>query len=103
MSRFRSRAPVSHTCPDIDKAISILEDLRTDNSKLREWGEEEAAMVDKLEKQVEDSESDHAEAVEKLERQIRDMQTDHAVEVDRLKEEIVGLSARIQELESQTA
>jgi hypothetical protein len=36
-----SRAPnqPSYTCPDIDKIISMLEELRKDNAALREYGE----------------------------------------------------------------
>jgi hypothetical protein len=28
-----------HSCPDIDQIISMLEDLREENKKLREWGQ----------------------------------------------------------------
>ena len=40
--------PVGNTCPDIDRALdlltdvgSILEELRSDNERLREWGNQE--------------------------------------------------------------
>jgi len=46
-------APCGHTCPDIDKALSclcqvidILEDLRSSNSDLRDWEEEQERRAD---------------------------------------------------------
>lgn len=31
-------APIRYTCPKIDHAIAILEELRNDNDELRQWG-----------------------------------------------------------------
>lgn len=47
------REPVGYTCPDIDRIIKLLEELRSDNDQLRTWGGEEASRVDELETEVE--------------------------------------------------
>ena len=47
------REPVGYTCPDIDRIIKLLEELRSDNDQLRTWGSEEASRVDELETEVE--------------------------------------------------
>ena len=59
-------APIGNTCGDIDNAISILEDLRNDNSTLRGWGEEQETRVDELEGEV----SDLTDQVNNLENEI---------------------------------
>jgi len=53
MGNKHNREPIKYTCPDIDSAISILEDLRSANDALRSWGTEEAEKVDELEKEIE--------------------------------------------------
>lgn len=47
------REPVGHTCPDIDRMIRLLEELRSDNDQLRTWGADEASRVDELETELE--------------------------------------------------
>lgn len=47
------REPVGHTCPDIDRIIKLLEELRSANDQLRTWGCDEASRVDELETEVE--------------------------------------------------
>lgn len=39
--RGYKRAPVSETCPDINKMVDLLEVLRDSNAQLRAWGSQE--------------------------------------------------------------
>jgi len=36
--RYRDYSPTEPICKDLDKAISTLEEIRDNNSSLREWG-----------------------------------------------------------------
>lgn len=72
------REPVGHTCPDIDRMIRLLEELRSDNDQLRTWGSEEASRVDELETEVETLQE----------------------EIDELKAELEAANARITEMEN---
>ena len=65
--------------------ISLLEELRDSNSKLREWGEKEAGRVDELED--EDGEYD---------KQITDLNS----EIEDLKFDIGELKAEIKDLQN---
>lgn len=78
MSSIVYREPVNYTCPDIDKVINILEsaregfaddsdfdlacdlmeELRTANAKLRDWGSEMSEEVGNLENKLSELEND---------------------------------------------
>ena len=90
---IRSRAPIGHTCPDIDAAISMLEDLRTDNSRLRDWGEAEESKVDELENQVSDLES----KIQDLENRISELEFENSD----LENKNLELLDKISDLENQ--
>ena len=57
---------ISDTVWLMDKIIETLEELRDSNSKLREWGCNEADRVDELEKKIEKLEDEIDELVENL-------------------------------------
>lgn len=61
------REPVGHTCPDIDRMIRLLEELRSDNDQLRAWGAEEATRVDELEQELEAAQEQVSELQSELE------------------------------------
>ena len=72
----RNRPPVGFTCPDIDKAIAILEELRSDKQALRSWGEEQAERADEAESRAEEAEGRVAELekrVAELEKEVIDL------------------------------
>lgn len=81
----RNREPVGHTCPDIDKIISILENIRSANDELRTWGNKEAQRVDELEGQV----SDLDEENDTLQARINELES----EIDNLKNKIDELES----------
>lgn len=77
-----SREPIPNTCPDIDEMISLLENLRDCNSKLREWGNKEAGRVDELENEVDDLKK----AIDKLENYNEALQKDLDTAEDRISD-----------------
>ena len=66
-------APVSETCPDIDKVIAMLEELRAANSKLREWGADLFDRAEQLESELDEA---------------KDAISDYQNEIESLKEEL---------------
>lgn len=46
---YDTSEPVGNTCPKIDKAIEMMEDLRSDNSCLREWGNDLVEAIEQFE------------------------------------------------------
>jgi chaperonin cofactor prefoldin len=83
------REPIGNTCPQIDEVMkkldqikswcndiyrycesaeSEMEDLRTANSTLREWGIDEANQVDVMEEQISDLEYQ----IEELKKELND-------------------------------
>lgn len=109
--RNRSREPVGHTCPQIDKLLSHLgacvgyeftqgdlafatseiEALRTDNSVLRAWGNKEQETADEHEKNAAD-----------LEDELNRLKQDHRETVEDLEGQIMYLQERIEALQSQS-
>lgn len=88
---YRYNYPVGHTCPDIDRVINflqglslaspvedqdrnasidIMEELRTANSKLREWGE---GLFEEL-KDVQDEQDDLESERDKLLKKIDELE-----------------------------
>ena len=81
MGRGMKRAPVRETCPDIDKVIDAMNDLRTSNAALRQWGGEEADRVDELEAELEearDTIADLTSDIESLQAELKELQTSAA-------------------------
>lgn len=74
-------APVGYTCPDIDKAIAIMEELRDANESLRSWGLEQEERADQAESELADAEA----------------------RIESLEEKIENLEAQLAELEAQLA
>lgn len=84
-----------------DQLNDLLEDLRMSNAKLREWGETEEADVDRLQKMLDDRESDHADEVSDLRDGIDDLKTTLASERDDHAEEVRSLTSRMEALEAE--
>lgn len=86
MARYRDQAPVSNTCPLIDEVISavddatfeenswwdkesvtaILEKIRSANSELREWGNDEYERAEDAEKERDTFEAEKLDLEEEL-------------------------------------
>lgn len=73
--RTRDNAPVGHTCPNIDEMISMLEDLRTSNSALRGWGQENYNELDKAKDRIEDL-LDEIKSLETIIQELEEKQND---------------------------
>ena len=74
MARYSDNAPIGHTCPKIDTVISfldgidceeihpndiktiinVMEEIRSANSTLRDWGNDLCRQVDELQGEVDD-------------------------------------------------
>ena len=107
MGRYNDNAPIGHTCPKIDSVISnihsiymsseeitkheyvqfekLMEEIRSANSTLREWGNEENKKAEEFEKDF-----------DRANRQVEDLEA----EVMELKDEIKELERKIEELEN---
>lgn len=107
----RDNAPVPHTCPMIDKVISainsvewednywskddlidLMEDIRSANSTLRNWGNEKHLECNELEDKIYDLEYDlkyKAEEIETLNNKINELE----MVVSKLENEIYELSS----------
>lgn len=101
----KDRCPVGNTCPFIDDVLDFLknienledsdykwikkqlENLRTQNSALRDWGNDEQNKVNELKSEA-----------EKAERKISDLESTVSDFEERIKE----LKAEIKELETQS-
>ena len=71
-------APVSETCPDIDKVISMLEELRSANQKLREWGSDLYDKAQQLESDLDEAKdtiSDLQSEVDSLNEELKEVAT----------------------------
>lgn len=78
----------------IDNLDSGLEQLRSSNAALREWGTEEANRVDELESQLDESESALKDLQESSDREIADLKKD----VEQLTEQVSDYEDEIREL-----
>ena len=72
------------TCPDINKVIEELENLRVDNSKLRELGKDWYNFCDELSYETDKIIKEFEEEKEELEK-----------EISKLKDEIESLNNRL--------
>ena len=122
MSRYSDNAPVGHTCPDINEAQSIadnvigkidssigefndakkylnslisqLELLRKENSQLRDWGNEYYEKYEDLEKEYKYFEEDKIKEINSLQSQISGLEREN---ID-LYDEIESLKEQRQDL-----
>lgn len=78
---------VSHTCPLIDNAIAALEDVRSANIELRDFGNEKAEEVLELELTISARDS----KIDELEYEIRDLKS----EIESLNDQITELQIDI--------
>jgi chromosome segregation ATPase len=103
MARRGDNAPIGHTCPKIDSVISsihslylsseemskkeyedfekLMEEIRSANSTLREWGNEQCDRAEEFEKDLDNSQR----------------------EVDYLKNEVEELKSEVTQLEKDLA
>jgi polyhydroxyalkanoate synthesis regulator phasin len=103
MSRYSDNAPIGHTCPKIDSVISqihalymsseemtkqeyaefekLMEEIRSANSTLREWGNEENKKAEEFEKDLDYEKS----RVANLESEVEDLKK----EVESLEKELL--------------
>ena len=92
MARYIDNAPVGHTCPKIDTVISfidsidseeihpnvlkeminIMEEIRSANSQLREWGNDLCKQVDELQGEI----NDEIRKNDKLQDEISDLNSE---------------------------
>ena len=107
----RDNAPVPHTCPMIDRVIyainsvewednywskddliDLMEDIRSANSTLRNWGNEKHLECNELEDKIYDLENDlkyKAEEIETLNNEINELE----MVVSKLENEIYEFSS----------
>ena len=101
MARRGDNAPIGHTCPKIDSVISqihalymsseemskqeysyfekLMEEIRTANSTLREWGNEQCEKAEEFEKDYDNSQreiSDLKNEVESLKSEVKQLEKD---------------------------
>lgn len=93
--RRRSNAPVGHTCPDIDKMIAMLEDLRSSNSLLRSWGDEETERANGLDTELEETRDALREATDDKEQFELDL-ADMTKERDDLRARVAQLEGELE-------
>ncbi len=87
MGRYRDNAPVGHTCPMIDEVISainsvdwgegnywdahrvidIMENIRSANGQLRDWGNDECRLRSELEEELEEVKKENSKYLEQIE------------------------------------
>lgn len=101
MSRKGDNAPIGHTCPKIDSVISqihslymssedmsrseydhfekLMEEIRTANSTLREWGNEQYQIAEEFEKNLDyekNKVSDLEDEVASLKKEVNQLEID---------------------------
>lgn len=62
-------APIGYTCHKVDHAIAILEELRSDNDELRQWGLSLERELDDAQDEI----NDLKKMIMALENQIEDL------------------------------
>lgn len=108
MGRYTDNAPIGNTCPKIDSVISfingikwdlededeeilsreskeiieVLEEIRTANSTLREWGNQEFQDKEYLEKERDEMEG----KIQELEKEIKSLEDDLSATTDAYNE-----------------
>lgn len=110
MGYRRNEEPVGHTCPKIDRVISflksvewdddaafhdgdtrqmidVMEQIRSDNGKLRDWGNELCEKRDDLEDEI----KDQARKIEDLESEVKSLSREN----DELKKDIEELENQL--------
>lgn len=101
MARRGDNAPIGHTCPKIDSIIStihslymsseemsksqytefekLMEEIRSANSTLREWGNEQYERADEMEKDYDYAQnkvSDLEQEIESLKSEVKQLEKD---------------------------
>lgn len=74
----RDNSPVNNTCPAIDDAIGILEDLREANAALRAWGNEQYDRAEDFEEEMNEWHDKYDESltrIAELEKEIDELTT----------------------------